>query len=101
LRAGGVVMGLPFLESVERFAGGACAQAQEGGILSGSGSSGKSPVRMAMLYMPNGANMKKWLPEGKGGPLVQLPPTLEPLSKVKSDVLVLSQLWHKAADTGD
>jgi hypothetical protein len=95
LRAGSVVIGLPFLESLKPLA------AQEGGILSGGTGGGKSPVRMAVLYMPNGANMKAWLPPGKGGPLTQLSPTLEPLSKLKSDVLVLSQLWNKAADTGD
>lgn len=104
LRAGGVVMGLPFLESLNPFPDAprsAQAQSQEGtgGIFGGT--SGKSPVRMAMLYMPNGANMKAWTPPGKGGPLVQLSPTLEPLAKLKSDVLVLSQLWNKAADTGD
>lgn len=102
LRAGGVVMGLPFLESLERWTGGRRAEAQEGGsIFGGGGGSGKSPVRLAVLYMPNGANMKSWLPAGKGGPLSQLPPTLEPLSKLKSDVLVLSQLWNHAADSGD
>jgi hypothetical protein len=102
LRAGGVVMGLPFLESIDRLSGGGRALAQEatGGIFGGS-SSGKSPVRMAVLYMPNGANMKSWLPAGKGGPLTQMPPTLEPLSKLKSDVLVLTNLWNHAADSGD
>lgn len=99
LRAGGVVMGLPFLESFGRF-----AHAQDtttGGIFGGGAPGGKFPTRMALLYMPNGANMKKWLPEGKGGPLATMPPTLEPLTKLKSDVLVLSNLWNHAADTGD
>jgi len=102
LRAGGVVMGLPFLESIDRLTGQGRAMAQETpGSVFGGGGSGKSPVRMAVLYMPNGANMKAWLPAGKGGPLTQMPPTLEPLSKLKSDVLVLSNLWNHAADSGD
>jgi hypothetical protein len=104
LRAGGVVMGLPFLESFDRWTGGRRAEAQDtttGGIFGGGGSTTKFPVRMAILYMPNGANMKSWLPAGKGGPLAQMPPTLEPLTKLKSDVLVLSNLWNHAADTGD
>lgn len=99
LRAGGVVMGLPFLESFNRFAG--AQDTTTGGIFGGGASSGKFPTRMAILYMPNGANMKKWLPEGKGGPLAQMPQSLEPLTKLKSDVLVLSNLWNHAADTGD
>jgi len=99
LRAGGVVLGLPFLESFGRVAG--AQDTTTGGIFGGGASSGKFPTRMAVLYMPNGANMKSWLPAGKGGPLTQLPPTLEPLSKLKSDVLVLSNLWNHAADTGD
>jgi hypothetical protein len=103
LRAGGVVIGLPFLESLDPATGGprkALGQEPSGGILSG-GSPGKFPNRMALLYMPNGANMKTWTPAGKGGPLVQLSPTLEPLSKLKNEILVLSGLWNKASDTGD
>jgi hypothetical protein len=52
---------------------------------------GASPVRMAMFFLPNGMNMKQFLPEGSGTDW-ELPATLEPLTEVKSDISVLSGL---------
>jgi hypothetical protein len=57
---------------------------------------GKAPLRMAVFFMPNGANMQYWKPENVG-PLGTLPPTLAPLAKVKNDLLVLSGLAQNNA----
>ena len=48
LRGAGVALGLPWLEAMANTA------------------TAKPPVRMAMLYMPNGVNPHAWTPEGKG-----------------------------------
>lgn len=59
-----------------------------------------SPVRMAVLYMPNGVNPHTWPPKGVGSEF-ELSPVLEPLRKVKDKILVLTQLMNAATDTGD
>jgi hypothetical protein len=51
---------------------------------------------MAFLFIPNGAHMPAWTPEAEGA-LAKLPPTLEPLAKVREKITVLSGLAH---DTG-
>lgn len=61
---------------------------------------GKALVRMAVLFMPNGVPPKKWTPEGEGTEF-KLSPILEPLAPHQKDILVLSQLWNKNADSGD
>lgn len=58
------------------------------------------PVRMAVLYMPNGVNTAMWAPEGQGRDW-KLSPTLEPLRDLQNDVSVVSNLWNAGADTGD
>ncbi len=60
----------------------------------------KSPVRMAVLYMPNGVNPHAWTPKTEGADF-ELSPILEPLQAVKKKVLVLTQLMNAATDTGD
>ena len=42
----------------------------------------KSPVRMAVLYMANGVNVKEWVPEGEGREF-RLSPTLQPLAEFR------------------
>ena len=37
------------------------------------------PVRLSIVYMPNGINMDKWFPK-TDGPAFQFSPTLEPLA---------------------
>src|SRR5262249_50807280 len=60
-----------------------------------------APNRMAFLYVPNGVNMPDWTPKAEG-PLAELPAVLEPLQKVKDDLLVLSNLTaDKARPHGD
>ena len=60
----------------------------------------KSPVRMAVLYMPNGVCPGAWAPKGAGREF-ELSPILEPLASHKDDILVLRELWNAASDTGD
>lgn len=50
-----------------------------------------APTRMAFIYVPNGMHMPDWTPEKEGADF-ELPFIMEPLAKVKSDLLVLSGL---------
>src|ERR1700722_14305806 len=88
LRGAGVALGLPWLEAMAPSA-----------IASSTGAS-TDPVRLAVLYMPNGVNTTTWTPEGRGRDW-ELSPTLEPLRDLKDDVSVVSNLWNAGANTGD
>lgn len=52
---------------------------------------GKAPVRMAFLFVPNGAHMQDWTPTTEGADF-ELPWILDPLKPYKNDLLVLSGL---------
>jgi hypothetical protein len=75
LRATGVTLGLPFFESLAR-------------------SAAPTPDRFAFIYTPNGYCQKALLPEKMVPGLrpLQLTPTLEPLSRVKDDITLISGL---------
>jgi hypothetical protein len=88
LRGAGVSLGLPWLEAM--MPASALAQSK----------APQPPVRMAMLYMPNGVNVAHWYPKGLGRDF-QLSDTLEPLADFKDDLLVLSNLWNAGAKGGD
>jgi hypothetical protein len=88
LRGAGVSLGLPWLEAMMPSA----ARAQSPAV--------KNPVRMAVLYMPNGVNIAHWYPKGVGRDF-QLSPTLEPLAGLNDQILVLSNLWNAGAKGGD
>ena len=50
-----------------------------------------TPLRVAWFYVPNGIDMRNWvIPDP--GPLTKLPPILQPLDSLKSEVLMLSNL---------
>ena len=87
LRGAGVALGLPWLEAMSPGVGRASSPPP-------------SPVRMAALYMPNGAYPATWTPETEGRDY-ELTPTLEPLADLRDDVLVLSNLWNEQAKDGD
>ncbi len=89
LRGAGVALGLPWLEAMMPPAFAASRAANP-----------KPTVRMAVLYMANGVNTSQWMPEGQGRSF-QLSPTLQPLQDLKDQVLVVSNLWNAAANTGD
>jgi Protein of unknown function (DUF1552) len=62
---------------------------------------GKLPIRMAFLYVPNGAHMPDWTP-AEAGPGYAIMPLLEPLASFRRDILVISGLAQdKARDHGD
>jgi len=55
---------------------------------------------MGFLYVPNGANMSAWRPDTAGAGF-ELSKSLEPLKDVRSNLLVLSNLWNEASKSGD
>jgi hypothetical protein len=83
LRGAGAALALPWLEAMEARA-----------------ASPKLPVRLAVLYMPNGVNVKAWTPEGSGFNY-KLSPTLSPLADFKDRMIVANNLWNAAAKDGD
>ncbi|MDX1965911.1 MAG: DUF1552 domain-containing protein [Planctomycetaceae bacterium] len=56
-----------------------------------------APNRMLFVFFPNGAIMSDWTPKSEGTDFA-LPPTMEPLAKVKSKLCVLSGLAQENAD---
>ncbi len=89
LRGAGVAIGLPWLEAMVPSSASAATAAATA-----------APVRMAVLYMPNGVNTSMWTPEGQGRNFT-LSPTLAPLQDLRDDILVVSNLWNAGANTGD
>jgi hypothetical protein len=87
LKGVGACLALPLLEAMRPMQ-----------TLASAGS--KHPVRMAVLYMANGVRQDAWTPNGLGRDF-ELSPILSPLAAHKDDLLVLTELWNAAADTGD
>jgi len=91
LRGLGTAMALPALEAMQPSVSAAAAAANSG-----------LPKRLAFVYMPNGAIMDSWHPEGRGGKDYNLSPTLKPLEKVKDQLQIITGLAHdKAEANGD
>lgn len=84
LRGSGVALGLPWLEAMT-----------PGRAIAATGKAAP-PVRMAVLYMPNGVHPGMWTPEGEGRDF-KLSPTLEPLADLKDDIIVATNLWNQAS----
>lgn len=83
LRAVGATLALPWLESVS-----AAGPVKAGETLS------EPPLRMAFLFMSNGVCPDCWRPPGDGEDY-QITPHLQPLAHLKSEFLLLENLWHK------
>jgi hypothetical protein len=88
LRGAGVSLALPWLE----------AMAPSRAL--GATKAARAPVRMAMLYVPNGVNTSAWIPQGAGRDFT-LSKSLAPLEDLKNEVIVLSNLWNEASKAGD
>lgn len=82
LRGAGAALALPWLEAMEPVR------------------PATAPVRMAALYMPNGVHPELWTPTAAGRDF-PLSPTLEPLSDLKQELLVLTNLWNQGSVGGD
>ena len=84
LRGSGVLLGLPLLDAMRPARAAAPA----------------SPVRSAFLYFPNGVWRDGWIPKTAGADY-ELPFSLAPLAKIKSEVLVLTGLDKRESIGGD
>ena len=67
LRGAGVALGLPWLEAMA------------------APNAPKNPIRLGVLYMPNGVNTAHWTPEGSGRDFT-LSKTLGPLKDFKDQM---------------
>lgn len=93
LKGMGALMSLPLLEAMQPFT-------LLGAGAGAGGAAAKAPVRMAMLYMPNGVNANAWAPTGLDAAF-ELSETLRPLAALRKEILVLNNLWNASANTGD
>jgi hypothetical protein len=82
LRSAGATVSLPWLESLAAGAPSAAGQLSE------------PPLRAAFLFMPNGVRPDYWTPPGDAEDF-ELTPHLKPLEGLKSEILLLENLWHK------
>ena len=65
-----------------------------------AGAAKAAPVRMAFVYVPNGAIPAAWWPEGDEGRDFVLSRTLQPLEKVRPHLQIISGLEDRSADPG-
>ena len=91
LRGTGAAVALPALESMRPL------MAAEKGAVAATASG--APMRMAYLYVPNGVNLKKWRPKGKGKNY-ELGESLQPLEGLKDDFQLYSGFGHDNASGG-
>jgi hypothetical protein len=82
LRGTGVVMALPWLESVRVWGAEPAAAA--------------APKRLAILFMGNGVNPKEWWATGSGAG-IELGPSLAPMEPLKGKFNYIKGLFNKAA----
>ena len=90
LRGCSVALALPWLESM----------ATKSASAATFSTVAMPPVRTGFIYFPNGVWEKAWVPQSTGKDY-ELSPSLKPLEKIKSDVLVLSGLDKKNSHGGD
>jgi Protein of unknown function (DUF1552) len=82
LRAAGVAMALPWLESLP--------------VAAGSDRSSEFPKRFAVLFMGNGINGNHWWARGNGNGMI-LSRSLQPLEPLKQKINVINGLFNKPA----
>jgi hypothetical protein len=85
LKGAGTTLALPLLDSMVP----AFAKPAE--------TASTQPLRLSVVYGPNGRIMSSWTPKEEGPLSAELPRTLAPLSSVRDRMLVLSGLDVKAA----
>ena len=80
LKGAGAAMALPWLETM-------ASGATDANRLT------EPPLRMVFMYMPNGVVPEYWTPPGDGEDY-ELTPHLKPLAGLKSEFLLLENLWN-------
>lgn len=83
LRGLGTALSLPWLESIAA-----------GAPVRGEDRLTEPPLRMAFLFMSNGVRPDHWTPAGDGEEY-EFTPHLQPLADLKSEFLLLENLWHQ------
>jgi hypothetical protein len=86
LRGAGATLALPFLESMVPARALLAASAPK--------------PRLGCIYVPHGATMYKWTPEGEGRGFT-FSESLSPLEKFRDRVTVVSNLFHQSATGAD
>jgi len=84
IRGLGAALAWPGLEVLAKEPGSAGAAVTADGM----------PLRLAVIYKPNGVNPAKWAPQGEGKDW-DLSPTLQPLADFRNEFQVLSGFEHK------
>ena len=84
LRGAGVSLALPWLEALAPAATGGSRKLDE------------PPMRLAFLFMPCGVRPDHWFPAGDGDDYA-ITPHLEAFGALKSEILLLENLWNKNA----
>jgi hypothetical protein len=79
----GAAVSLPWLESIA-----AGAPVKAGDTLS------EPPLRAAFIFMPNGVRPDYWTPAGDGEDY-EITPHLKPIENLKSEFLLLENLWNQ------
>ena len=92
LRGTGAALALPWLEAMTHKQ--TRASEKDDRIAS------DAPIRMAALFVPNGVRQDQWTPKEPGRDY-ELSPTLQPLGKLKDQLLVLTNLWNQGRNIGD
>lgn len=88
LRGLGISLALPWLETM-----------QPASVLAANATG--APLRAAFLFVPNGVHIPDWTPKAAGHSF-ELPYILEPLAKVRDQLLILTGLTHdKGRPNGD
>ena len=82
LRGLGAALALPWLEAM-------------GPRSAFAATASTAPLRMAVLYVPNGIQMDAWVPAKTGA--LEITPTLQPLADLKDKISILSGLTQRKA----
>src|SRR4051794_12754243 len=96
LRGLGACLALPAMESLKPFRA-AAAEASAASKLAETATG--APLRMAVVYFPNGAIQPNWWPNAEGTDF-ELSRTLQPLQGIRNQLQVLGGLDHLNATPG-
>lgn len=98
LRASGVALGLPWLEAMLPTS--VCNPITSASENSTDSPHDDTPIRLAVMWSPNGIYQNTWTPKGEGKDF-ELSPLLQPLASLQDQLFVPTNLWNQASNVGD